>query len=178
MSYFEDLSDYVYHNLWCYRPQTKNVGWLSAGHRFETWNPPDDTLSCLLDYCTVAIAQMRGSHMCEFCPQSTSRTATKDGRRLLLGSAEIRVFGSDGNIYAAPNLVYHYVSAHRYRPPATFLRALAEGPRPPSPEYFEVLARLELEWNNTSEYAGPAFRFVKRNGVLIKEIIAEPDRCD
>jgi hypothetical protein len=57
----------------------------------------------------------------------------------MLGAAEIRVFAKDGVAYAAPTLVYHYVSVHHYKPPDEFVRALREGPLPSSPEYFERL---------------------------------------
>jgi hypothetical protein len=42
-----------------------------------------------------------------------------------LGSAEIRVQGADGTLYAAPNLVIHYMTAHHYCPPEEFCRAAA-----------------------------------------------------
>src|SRR5262249_15003835 len=59
---------------------------------------------------------------------------------LQLGSAEILVFGKGGKIYAAPNMIYHYVTVHHYKPPDEFLQALKDGPCPPEPEY---LKRLE-----------------------------------
>ncbi|MCX7805518.1 MAG: hypothetical protein N3A38_10060 [Planctomycetota bacterium] len=37
---------------------------------------------------------------------------------------EIRVLGRDGKIYAAPTLIYHYVVAHKYRPPQEFIDAV------------------------------------------------------
>jgi hypothetical protein len=91
---------------------------------------------------------------------------------LLLGTAEIRVFSTEPNaesllrtlsgiesggllflqkalvpvrVYASPTLIYHYVEAHHYKPPDEFLRALRDGPKPPSPEYFDLLAKLDLE---------------------------------
>ena len=41
-----------------------------------------------------------------------------------LGSAEIRVKGINGKIYAAPNLIYHYIKDCGYLPPREFLDAL------------------------------------------------------
>jgi hypothetical protein len=101
---------------------------------------------------------MRGYHICEFCPTSLwaardlasalegfrdsdrLRLAGRNGEELLLGSAEIRVFGKDGLIYAAPNLIYHYVAVHHYKAPDEFLEAVGSRPGPLDPEY---LARLE-----------------------------------
>ena len=44
---------------------------------------------------------------------------------MLLGSAEVWVPGS-GEVcaYAAPDLVIHYISVHRYLPPDVFLQAV------------------------------------------------------
>ena len=70
--------------------------------------------------------------------------------RLYLGSAEIRVFGPRGKIYAAPNLLFHYVTAHHYKPPVEFLQALALAPSPPDPAYFDRLSELDIEWSETS----------------------------
>jgi hypothetical protein len=65
----------------------------------------------------------------------------KTKQRMNLGSAEIRVFGKRGKIYAAPNMLYHYVTAHQYKPPDEFLHALKESPCPPTDN---VLIRLLL----------------------------------
>lgn len=63
--------------------------------------------------------QMRGVHHCEFC--STERPVILGGpardTQVWLGSAEIRAQGADGTLYAAPNLVIHYITEHRYCPP-------------------------------------------------------------
>jgi hypothetical protein len=70
--------------------------------------------------------------------------------RLYLGSAEIRVFGPRGKIYAAPNLLFHYVTAHHYKPPNEFVQALALAPGPPDAAYFNRLKDLDLDWSETS----------------------------
>ena len=43
--------------------------------------------------------------------------------RKVSGSAEIRVRGAN-RVYAAPELVYHYVVAHQYKPPREFIEAV------------------------------------------------------
>lgn len=50
-----------------------------------------------------------------------------DAEESILGSAEIRVGLPGGRWYAAPNLVYHYVTAHNYRPPDEFIEAVLHG---------------------------------------------------
>lgn len=128
MTSYRDLTDYEYHREFA-RPGTKNVGWLAGGHEFDTAEPTEELLGELWNFCKVSVAQSRGVHECDFCPGRHSQYAERDGERLLLGTAEIRVFPRDGGLYAAPTLVYHYVREHRYRPP--------------------VLTKLGLKWRNT-----------------------------
>jgi len=64
--------------------------------------------------------------------------------KLFLGMAEIRVFAKSGKIYAAPNLIYHYVKDHSYAPPDPFVEAVLTTSRPPDPQYFEQLESAEL----------------------------------
>ena len=158
MAFFQDFSDYAY-SAEFYRPRTKNIGWLEAGHSFEQSVTPPEALELLWTFCSISVAQFRGRHLCDLCIPNDTVSLVRNGQRLSLGSAEIRVFSSTGDIYAAPNLIYHYVSAHRYRAPEEFLRALAEGPKPPSKEYFERLNELSLKSNPTSTADGPRRRF-------------------
>jgi hypothetical protein len=149
MAYYRDLTDYEYHSAFS-RRGTKNVGWLAVGHEFETAEPTEELLSRLWTCCKISVAQTRGIHECEFCPGQSSYFAERNGERLLLGTAEIRVFSNSGEPYAAPTLIYHYVKVHKYGPPDEFIRALTGEPVPPSEEYFDRLAKLSLEWRNTS----------------------------
>ncbi|BCU78007.1 hypothetical protein [Luteolibacter sp. LG18] len=50
----------------------------------------------------------------------------RDGCEQSFGSAEIRVRGADGVVYGAPDLIYHYVVAHDYLPPAAFIEAVCQ----------------------------------------------------
>jgi hypothetical protein len=171
MAYFEDLSDYA-HFRSEYRRGTKNVGWLDSAHEFPKTVPTEELLDLIWQYCKLSVAQTRGIHECEMCASNTSHYVLRNGQPLLLGSAEIRVFAKDGFIYAAPTLIYHYVSVHHYRPPDEFVRALGEGPRPHSREYFERLEELGLKWNKTSapEIKPRRFRFVRSQDGRIERI--------
>jgi len=66
------------------------------------------------------------------------------GERLELGYAEIFVFGKRGKIYSAPNMLYHYVTIHHYKPPEEFIQALKQGPSPPAREYVDRLVASGL----------------------------------
>jgi hypothetical protein len=149
MTYFKDLTDYTYTpDLF---PAGNNIGWLGRGHAFPTATPDEETLDLLWLFCSISVMRARGFHICEFCLGGGPHSFERKGQRLSLGSAEIRVFSWDGRIYAAPNLSYHYVAAHHYRPPDEFLDTLRRGPRPPNQEYFDLLAKRKLEWCKTSK---------------------------
>jgi hypothetical protein len=148
MTYFADLSEYTYFEP---LPGTKNIGWLSAGHDFKRAVLPDFLLERLWQFCKVSIAQSRGIHNCELCSEDACRVQRND-ERLLLGTSEIRVFGTAGEIYAAPTLIYHYIVDHHYAPPEEFLVALQEGASPPDKSYFDRLVELGLTWNATLQW--------------------------
>ncbi len=123
MAYFGDLSDYAYAPGFV-RPGTKAVGWLARGHAFPTMTVDEEVPDLLWLFCSISVVQTRGLHDCEFCPTHSVRCFERNGQRLSLGSAEIRVFSPEGAIYAAPTLIYHYVAVHHYKPPDEFLQAL------------------------------------------------------
>ncbi|MDQ3931824.1 MAG: hypothetical protein M3252_03170 [Actinomycetota bacterium] len=90
----------------------------------------------LLEHCAAAIRRTQGFHVCDIClaagePWRPTRVMYQ-GRELLLGSAEVWVGGLPGQPrlwYAAPDLVYHYVTGHEYRPPDAFIEAVLHGQR-------------------------------------------------
>ena len=118
---------------------------------FETERPRESDLVLLWAHCRVAIHETRGLHRCEFCPNWTSDHfyPTRNGEKLLLGYSEIRVIGPSGQSYAAPSLIYHYLSEHHYKPPDSFLSALRTGPTPPAEAYFAALRTRELGRGST-----------------------------
>ena len=157
--YFEDLSDYAYGRGSFYRPKTKNIGWLEGCHSYQQAPASEHMLEVLWQYCSISVAQTRGIHECDLCSDLDSYVASRNGKKLLLGSSEIRVFGADGIIYAAPTLIYHYVSVHQYSPPDEFVQALNSALGPPNQAYFDRLCELDFEWRETSAPSGPAFKF-------------------
>jgi hypothetical protein len=159
MSYFEDLSQYTYVAT---AGPAINVGWLDAKHDFPTEQPSAPVLDALWRYCLILVVPTRGLHRCDLCSLPSS-TFVRHGTRLLLGPGEIRVLGANGDLFAAPNLIYHYVSDHHYRPPHEFLQAVVDEPRPESEEYRNSLDRMGLRWEeNVPVSDEPAeFRFVR-----------------
>jgi len=158
MTFYGDLSEYAYLGQDLYRLGTKNIGWLGLGHEFERGELTDEILDKVWSFCKISVGQTRGIHECEFC-HGDSYYAERNGEKLLLGSSEIRVFSRDGDRYAAPTLIYHYMKMHCYTPPVEFIRALEDGPAPSSQEYFDKLEKLGIEWRKTSAPAEKPVRF-------------------
>jgi hypothetical protein len=124
MSYFPDLSRYTYLKRVA-RPDEVNIGWLDGQHQFPQGDVPERVLAAIFELCQRRVNQTRGYHHCELCPPARlPYTVEELGTRLSLGSAEIRVAGRLGVKYACPDLIYHYVRDHRYRPPQEFIDAV------------------------------------------------------
>ncbi|MFD1151449.1 DUF7919 family protein [Saccharothrix hoggarensis] len=124
MTTYEDLTPYAY------SPEVTgpvvNVGWLGEESRFEVGDPEPgfaEALLALVRFHHVRVT--RGWQQCRLCgPGAAYPVCEPDGDgEVVLGGAEVDVPGP-GVVYAAPNLVYHYVVRHHYRPPAGFVRAV------------------------------------------------------
>jgi hypothetical protein len=118
------------------------VGWLARGHPFQSGQASTEMFEALFALLfTHRVNQFRGFHICEFCKPTMKilRVSGRDipipepcieersGRALRLGSAEIWVPSVDGKIvYAAPDLIYHYVVKHNYAPPDGFVAAVLQ----------------------------------------------------
>lgn len=145
MAYYPDLSPYRYFPS-DDTPVAVNIGWLSGWYPFRRGKVPLPFLERLREFCIAKVMSTRGFHSCGigWCKlrqcsglsflQSQIHVDYKN-QELRLGSAEIRVFGLGAIVYAAPNLIYHYVSAHQYRPPEEFVQAVLTSPLPSSQEY-------------------------------------------
>ena len=143
MSYFEDLTPYGY-GLKIVKDNTPelNVGWLEKNKPYpigETSQKFKDRLSI---FCSkeFLVGLTKGVHECEFC----SPEVVIEGTRLVVGNGEIRVIGKSA-IYAAPELIFHYVVNHHYKPPDEFINAVLTGPQGGTKEH------LALIWEHTYE---------------------------
>lgn len=149
MAEYPNFSRYSYFEEF-YRPNTVNIGWIDLSKPFAKKKPPLSLVRRLLDYAKVSVALARGAHFCELCGSSSYAEGFGDEEvRLFLGKAEMRVFSQAGIIYAAPNLIYHYVADHHYAPPEEFVEAIFACPAPPDHAYFDKLKELDLEWWDT-----------------------------
>jgi len=130
VTYFEDGSRYAY--LPEFADGSVNIGWLDAAEPFTTGDVPPEFVDRLTELCAKPVNLTRGFHYCNLCqvpegqyPEPVT-VATPSGD-VLVGHGEIRVTGDDRVTYAAPDLVVHYVTAHRYRPPQEFIDAVLAG---------------------------------------------------
>ena len=123
MSYYADLTPYEYSDS---DHEMSNIGWLAIGHNFEVGDVSSGFVDALTLCAVESFHETRGFHSCEFCAEeSPVRVKRPDGSRYVsLGMAEIHVAGANGQRYAAPDLIVHYVLAHNYRPPEEFQRAV------------------------------------------------------
>ncbi|MBM0231547.1 hypothetical protein JNW91_06515 [Micromonospora sp. STR1_7] len=130
MTYFADLTPYTYlerHDEDGHGASDElllNVGWLDASHPFPTGASPDELMPALMNLATVRVRQTRGYHYCEICILDMGDDAMEAIRQGTIAreSAEFEVRG-EGFVYAAPQLLLHYLAAHEYLPPAEFCTA-------------------------------------------------------
>ncbi len=120
--YMPDLSTYRYWKR--AREDVLAVGWLSKEHSF-TRGPVDGEVRAKLTQLAVhkSSQRTRGIHRCEFCAEEEIWLQAPDGAEEMLGTAEVWIPGV-GVMYAAPNLIVHYVIVHEYQPPQVYLDAL------------------------------------------------------
>ena len=139
--YFPDLSPYSY-DLPRSIPDVLNVGWLDVGQPFSMGDLPSGFFKHLKRCIQLAtVNPMRGFHVCNLCSPSEAKSTavnvagqeiwlgvpqsiTIAGQEIWLGSAEIWVPCLDGTIFACPNLLAHYISAHKYLPPSQFITSV------------------------------------------------------
>ncbi|WP_455680486.1 DUF7919 family protein [Streptomyces hirsutus] len=128
MTYYADLTPYTYDRdngdpeaSGCWRGvPLLNVGWLSRSKTYSKGAPPTGLVDALQRMTQTHRAQQtRGCHFCPWCASRLLGPRDDSPR----GSSEIRVMGN-GVVYAAPELVAHYVEAHSYLPPADFVHAV------------------------------------------------------
>ena len=129
MTYFADGTAYTYGPV-TGSEQLVNIGWLDGVHPFPTGEVDPARIRVLLALCRTGVNRTRGFHMCELCAAGTSSgpptpVVVQDDRGAFpVGGAEIRVAGPASVVYAAPDMVIHYVLEHGYAPPDDFLKAL------------------------------------------------------
>jgi len=139
MTFFRDLSHFGY----AHEPDLQtalNVGWLSPFRYCPTEPTTLEFRRKLFDLCSRPQLRYYGYQHCmlglckfvprKFIPALWGITASLNGHAITLGAGIIVVRGSTAT-YAAPDLIYHYVTRHGYRPPTAFIDAVLASPLSP-----------------------------------------------
>src|SRR6266699_2697986 len=126
MTFFRDLSPFRYADR-AGLQSAVNIGWLSPFRYCPIGRTTLEFRDKLFELCAEPHVHHRGYHrcllgLCIFTPRF-GITASLNGRDAYLGSGIIVVRGT-AETYAAPNLIYHYVTQHGYRPPKGFIDAV------------------------------------------------------
>jgi hypothetical protein len=116
------------------------IGWLEATHNFTSGDVPVGLvvrLAQLVEQTRRAFPQyaFRGVHECSLCVEKCPSTRTPGW------SQENLIIPGEGQIFAAPGGVVHYIEHHRYQPPDEFINAALTCPDCDSPGYLDTLRR-------------------------------------
>jgi hypothetical protein len=124
---FADLSKYEYFRS---PLPMRSLGWLGREEGVQGGGEPPMNA---LDLRRIQAASSRlsnltlGFHECDFCPEEAA----------FRGNGEYHYYLSNGDVYAAPALILHYLEEHGYRLPTEFRRGLH--------------ATTELAWDGRAE---------------------------
>jgi hypothetical protein len=135
MAYFPDLGTTT---QIASSPFVRAVGWLSVAASYPTGDTPPEFVRKLRVFAsqwgasTVALGwpAAGGWHTCEMCGK-------------VHASGNFGVPSGD-LLYVAPEMVAHYVEAHRYAPPEGFVAAVLACPHPEASEYARAVEPFVL----------------------------------
>lgn len=133
MAYYADLTKYEYGPSPSAVPAL-NVGWLARSHRYEKGDTTPEFRAKLLEYCRQPSQLSHGGHECTLHgPVRILKEVwaglwdRKPALKFRGGSGKSYVIHTDGTVFVAPNMIYHYVESHAYKPPDRFIEAVNEG---------------------------------------------------
>lgn len=117
------------------------IGFLQHKQRFETGLVNSKFVQKLLPFCApeTHVFALPKAMACPLCRQRVEMEI--GGQMVRLGSAEIRIVGEQ-DIFAAPDLLPHYITAHDYVPPTEFIEAIMRGAGVDSAEYRALINAL------------------------------------
>lgn len=121
------------------------VGWLQQGKPYPTGRLPAEFATRLLPFCYEANSLPGGRRdaRCALSRDCGLLRPLSEADNIVYFDSHIRVIGEE-DIFAAPALIYHYVTAHQYRPPDAFVQAVLQGPAAGSAEHRALLKTLKL----------------------------------
>ena len=129
MAHYRDLSKYRYFEA-LPAQKTLNIGWLKKrrflsilGFRSFRQGSLDQELIQIYKDRSVKVNQTRGFYECEFCKSPNTLDNFVEVFIRAKGSCEVHIKLGD-IVYAAPELIFHYIEEHNYLPPKTFVNEL------------------------------------------------------
>jgi hypothetical protein len=153
LAYYPDLAPCTYFDL---DPERKllAVGWLEGGQPFATGDVDQPFLDALTRIVSDPWKEFsyRGFHSCSFRHRRADFPGTEldqhvgpfhpAGRH---GVYNLFVPGR-GRVFAAPELILHYIHVHGYSPPKAFQMAVLACPEVRSEHYLEAIIRSGPSW--------------------------------
>lgn len=136
------------------------VGWLHPDHPFSQAEPATNFVLKLTQFAersqasamALGLGAAGGYHTCEFCEQA-------------YGIANFGV-PSGEKLFYSPEMIAHYVEAHRYAPPAEYIEAILVSPLPGTREYVNAVAE-HLKRRNDSEFIDGVTITLERDVALV-----------
>ena len=122
----------------------KSVGYLSREYAYSKGETSEAVFDRLATLATLRILQWLGSHHCDlgFCDGTPRSELYWRGMRIPEWcSSDILVPGKTV-IFMAPALILHYIREHQYLPPACFVEAVLNCPKPGSKEYRIAITKI------------------------------------
>lgn len=117
------------------------VGWLEKPG-FPTGRVSDGCIEALVAAHPERIFSdgSRGTHACALCGREMPQVRWQ-GRTVRLRGHGHYLVVTEQTVYMAPELLLHYIRAHRYRPPQEFVEATMHG-------RFMTEDDLDIEWRS------------------------------
>jgi hypothetical protein len=153
LAYFPDLSPCTYFG---HDPEGKllSVGWLEGNQPFATGEADQPFLDALARIVSDLwkVFFFRGWYSCGFSHRGAGFRPTEIGRRVgphcltgRIGVYNLFIPGR-GCVYAAPELILHYIDVHGYAPPKVFQRAVLACPEVRSERCLKAIVRSGPSW--------------------------------
>lgn len=138
--YYRDMTTYKYGGK---EENSYNIGWLERGHLVKKGEVPPEFVDKLWKYLRYPVKIYRGFQQCTLCLHTKMHIpiVEHNGERRNAGYYEMRVWGKNGKVYAAPSLIFHYITCHQYKPPQEFIDAVMEAEDPDSEEYYQKVLK-------------------------------------
>jgi hypothetical protein len=138
MAYYKDFTvcDYFDGSMWTCRLMA--IGWIEHSKSYPKGNADPlfirkvNTLRANFRDAFPDIC-FRGLHCCTLCKMAGSLDVSLDNSHINL------FIPLGGLVFVAPGRIDHYLEAHNYLPPESFMRAVMDCPSPLTEEYREKM---------------------------------------